>query len=269
MEMKAILAMLVAVLPLSKAATTEIFNKESNYVFPTMVEKEYPICVGNSICSFLQANDKGVSIVRYCQCSRGQQCPLKWDPYDGKSITQSMSDQYKYCKARPRVDKCTSPDQVAYTSVQKYSKFNGKKVANEDRIECVCPEGHNYLDTKVNIVEDEEFEIMEILYFCLPLQPCNGTEFCKDIVAKPGKYIVSPKCLCQGTKSACPTITNTGIVKARYGLTELQHIRCQEPVRAGTPYSQYMYNKRLVPSHMKKRLFGRSLRSLPNLSWGQ
>jgi hypothetical protein len=55
-------------------------------------------CLGNSVCGFLQANSKGVSSFPYCNCTNtigGEECPLNWDTYDGKSITQSVSDQYK------------------------------------------------------------------------------------------------------------------------------------------------------------------------------
>ena len=39
---------------------------------------------------------QGVSVVRYCECGDPSlQCPVKWDQFDGKSITQSQSDQYK------------------------------------------------------------------------------------------------------------------------------------------------------------------------------
>ena len=39
---------------------------------------------------------QGVSVVRYCDCGApALQCPVKWDQFDGKSITQSQSDQYK------------------------------------------------------------------------------------------------------------------------------------------------------------------------------
>ena len=51
-------------------------------------------CLGNSVCGFLQANSKGVSKIPYCNCSTVE-CPLNWDPFDGKSVTQSVSDQYK------------------------------------------------------------------------------------------------------------------------------------------------------------------------------
>ena len=37
-----------------------------------------------------------MSVVRYCECGAPSlQCPVKWDQFDGKSITQSQSDQYK------------------------------------------------------------------------------------------------------------------------------------------------------------------------------
>ena len=84
-------------------------------------------CDGNSICSFLQANNhvrpqakhvewnvcpqpqdplvwkvnaakilfKGVNVVEYCKCKGFSECSTQWDPYDGKSITQAQSDQYK------------------------------------------------------------------------------------------------------------------------------------------------------------------------------
>ena len=66
-------------------------------------------CDGNSICSFLQANTqvlfllqiyswtffKGVNVVEYCKCEGFSKCSTSWDPYDGKSITQAQSDQYK------------------------------------------------------------------------------------------------------------------------------------------------------------------------------
>ena len=41
-------------------------------------------------------------MVRYCQCGipgiPGVQCPVRWDRFDGKSITQTQSDQYKVRK---------------------------------------------------------------------------------------------------------------------------------------------------------------------------
>ena len=91
--------------------------------------QELPTCVGNSICSFLQANDQGVTAVQYCECggrTGGRACPQRWDQFDGQSITQSQSDQYKvrpilcqcaalllqYCEAAPEVSQCSGSDQV-------------------------------------------------------------------------------------------------------------------------------------------------------------
>ena len=38
---------------------------------------------------------KGVNVVEYCKCEGFSECSTQWDPYDGKSITQAQSDQYK------------------------------------------------------------------------------------------------------------------------------------------------------------------------------
>ena len=38
-----------------------------------------------------------------------------------------------------------------------------------DDIKCVCPDGHNYLDTKYNFDMEGEDAIVEIDYYCLPV----------------------------------------------------------------------------------------------------
>ena len=38
---------------------------------------------------------QGVNVVEYCKCEGFTDCSTQWDPYDGKSITQAQSDQYK------------------------------------------------------------------------------------------------------------------------------------------------------------------------------
>ena len=63
-----------------------------NFFF--FLKQELPSCIGNSVCGFLQANAKGVSKIPLCNCTTSE-CPMNWDPYDGKSMTQSASDQYK------------------------------------------------------------------------------------------------------------------------------------------------------------------------------
>jgi len=236
-------------------------NQESNYVFPTRFRQkvEYPTCIGNSICAFLQANDKGVSVVRYCQCADPSlQCPVRWDAFDGKSITQSQSDQYKYCEKSPDVPQCYGK-MVAYKSWQRYR--NDKKVESRDDIKCVCPDGHNYLDTKYNFDMEGEDAIVEIDYYCLPLPTCNATQFCKDITAKPGEYIVNPKCLCTHGQ-ACPTITDKGIKTTRLGEMTIHNIKCQDPLRAGMPYSLYMSKKRILKRFSSSKAF------LRNSYWG-
>lgn len=210
------------------SASVDTFNPQSNLLIP-IPHKKHPAarCVGNSICSFLQANSHGVNVVSYCNCPGQTQCSVEWDPYDGKSITQSQSDQYKYCERAPLVDKCTRADQIAYTSQQEY--LGDEKVQSRDVIHCECPDGHNYLDTKYDFQEEDPVTIVTVDYYCLPLKPCNATDFCKDVTVKPGEYIVNPKCLCP-TGLACPSITKKRLKKTLIGDMELQNIMCQVPL---------------------------------------
>ena len=57
--------------------------------------------------------------------------------------------------------------QVAYTSWQRYR--NDRKIESRDDIGCVCPDGHNYLDTKYDFTMDGTDTIVKIEYFCLPV----------------------------------------------------------------------------------------------------
>ena len=47
-----------------------------------------------------------MNVVEYCKCEGFTDCSTQWDPYDGKSITQAQSDQYKVgiftCKMRKK-----------------------------------------------------------------------------------------------------------------------------------------------------------------------
>ena len=50
--------------------------------------------------------------------------------------------------------------------------FGSKKKRNSlpsDKIHCVCPDGHNYLDTEYKFKEDGEISEMLVNYFCLPV----------------------------------------------------------------------------------------------------
>merc|ERR1711994_458866 len=79
----------------------------------------------------------------------------------------AQSDQYKYCDGAPAAKKCSSTEEVAYTSVQ---IFRGEiKIQSSDKIHCVCPDGHNYLDTEYKFKEEGEISEMMVNYFCLPV----------------------------------------------------------------------------------------------------
>jgi len=260
---------LLAVLPAfsSLAATITDFNVESNALIPSEEslipqQKKEPeaTCDGNSICSFLQANNHGVNVVEYCKCKGFSECSTQWDPYDGKSITQAQSDQYKYCDAAPAVQKCSSTEEVAYTSVQ---IFRGEtKIESSDKIHCVCPDGHNYLDTEYKFKEDGEISEMLVNYFCLPLPACNSSEVCKDVTVKPGQYIVNPKCLCENGL-ACPSVTKKGVTKTLLGANmELQQITCQEPMRATGRRLSDLYAPQQLAQLYRKH-FGHQTRQWP------
>ncbi|XP_023345803.1 uncharacterized protein LOC111714835 [Eurytemora carolleeae] len=205
---------------------------ESNDLIPisTRSREELPKCSGNSICGFLQANNKGLTSVQYCECGAGSTCPLEWDQFDGQSISQATSDQYKFCGQAPKLEECRSESQIAYTSYQKYK--GDAKVLIRDEIHCVCPFGSSYQDVKFNFKDEGIFEIVEIDYYCLPLVECNVTDTCKDITEKPGEYVVNPKCICPGSM-VCSSTTDRFATTERMGNMILHKIQCQPPKGRG------------------------------------
>jgi len=244
-----LLASLALIFPSSLPASVDSFNPESNLLLPSIsrpkAHRKEPVarCDGNSICAFLQANSHGVNVVEYCSCEGASKCSLQWDPYDGKSVTQSQSDQYKYCDFVPAVKKCSSRSEVAYTSHQVFKGY--EKVQSRDRIHCVCPDGHNYLDTKYDFKEEGELNEVLVDYYCLPLPTCNSTEICKDVTVKPGQYIVNPKCLCSDGM-ACPSVTKKGVTKTLLGENmELQQVTCQQPQGADHGLSELYASQKL------------------------
>lgn len=219
------------------AELLEPFNDDqSNYIHPIQQKVEYPQCMDSSVCAFLQVNDKGLSKVRYCTCGDRLRCPMIWDPYDGQSITQGLSDQYKYCEAAPKLKQCSRGEhEVAYTSYKKYK--DDKVIFTEDILKCVCPAGHNYLDKKYNFNFEGEFETVTVSYFCLPLPTCNETQHCKAVTEKPNEYLVQAECLCPG-KSICPTTSihdkhNKAVETTWFNNVAIHKIGCQQRV---TPF---------------------------------
>jgi len=199
---------------------------QSNELLPkeSIRSESLPMCEGNSICGFLQANYKGLTHVAYCNCQGRSTCSGQWDQLDGQSITQAKSDQYKYCGRAPKVPVCRSAKQVAYTSVQKY--LGDDKIAMKDELHCSCPFGSSYQDTKFDIKDVGPYEVWEIAYYCMPLKQCNGTETCKDITEKPGQYIVNPKCLC-GEDKVCPSMSYRNGETQRLGNSYLHRVQCE------------------------------------------
>ena len=61
-------------------------------------------------------------MVEYCKCEGFTDCSTQWDPYDGKSITQAQSDQYKVgifnCKIRRKKEEIVDENMVPSTAKQ-------------------------------------------------------------------------------------------------------------------------------------------------------
>ena len=158
----------------------------------TSVEAEdLASCLGNSVCGLLQVNARGVSKIPHCNCTTTE-CPMNWDPFDGKSLTQSISDQYKvsmsstnaaaecrnelksfqFCHSAPKQLRiCQSDDQLpSYTSRQYFDKFTRQKVHAKDEIFCSCPESFNYLDTRYVFRRTKgPYNVVQINSYCLPV----------------------------------------------------------------------------------------------------
>merc|ERR1719278_2212276 len=164
--------------------------------------------------------------------SKNVQVQRRWPTLPCKSSKERprLSQATRFTVSAPAVQKCSSTEEVAYTSLQ---IFQGEtKIESSDKIHCVCPDGHNYLDTEYKFREDGEISEMLVNYFCLPLPACNASEVCKDVTVKPGQYIVNPKCLCENGL-ACPSVTKKGVTKTLLGANmELQQITCQKPMGA-------------------------------------
>jgi len=186
-------------------------------------------CLGNSVCGILQANSKGVTKVPYCNCSLAE-CPMTWDPYDGKSLTQSTSDQYKFCDSAPsQLGLCDLEDlhQPSYTSYQYFDKFTREKKLLNDEIYCLCPEGYNYLDTRYVFYQRAEYDVVQINSYCLPLPKCTEDEICKEITDMPGEFLVNPICQCPGQMS-CPSVAPKNVEVMVYDKqTVVYNVKCQ------------------------------------------
>jgi len=227
---------------------------DSNDIIPSFVRRkeELPRCIGNSVCGFLQANDKGLTKLQYCECGGGLECPMQWDHFDGQSLSQAQADQYKYCGKAPVIAECSSGDQVAYTTTQKY--HGEKQISLKDEIHCNCPFGSSYQNTDFDSQFEGVFEILKLSYFCMPLPTCNVTSICKDITESPDKYIVNPKCLCpQG--QACPSVQPQHSSTIRMGESLLHQVQCERPLTfTKHPLPAFLNNRfapRMFNSHNK------------------
>lgn len=196
-------------------------------------EKQLPVCTGNTICAYLQANARGINTQQLCTCPGSHRCPLLWDSEDGHSITQG-SDQYKYCRKAPALRTCQR-GMTAYTTVSLMSKSTGQMLSLNDVNHCICPgQSANYdlVDSQFDDVDDET-ESMSATYVCNPLKTCSGSDACKVVTETATTFLVNPKCRCPA-ESSCPTssigshLSSSGrkTETVRYGTGALHMVYC-------------------------------------------
>jgi len=177
---------------------------ETNEISYAVTAVPNPVCGENSICTYLQANVRGINNQKLCSCISGT-CSLVWDPFDGHSVTQG-SDQYKFCGKAPKVSTC-EPNHVAYTSKTVFSKATGEKLSQIDHITCICPESHNYeIATQHYGDSDAENDVLDISYVCAPLPVCGPADICKFVSETSETFLVNQKCNCPGGYR-CPTLS--------------------------------------------------------------
>jgi len=205
-------------------AINDIFHQT-----PEKATARLPECAGNTVCAYLQANNRGINTQEMCSCQGDTRCPLLWDSDDGHSITQG-SDQYKYCRKAPMLSVCQR-GMTAYTTVSLFSKSTGMMLSLNDLNHCLCPEHANY-DNVANQFNDidDDIESMETTYVCNPMRPCGTREACKVISDSSKSFLVNPKCRCP-RETSCPTSPSSHYERRftetmRYGDGALHMIYC-------------------------------------------
>ncbi|XP_046441280.1 U-scoloptoxin(11)-Sm5a-like [Daphnia pulex] len=226
--------LIMSSLAMGRMTGNNVDGNEINDIFqPLPEETKLPVCTGNTICAYLQANARGINTQPLCSCSGPTRCPLVWDNEDGHSITQG-SDQYKYCRKAPTLRTCQR-GMTAYTTVSLMSKSTGRMLSLNDVNHCICPgQSANYdlVDSQFDDVDDDT-ESMSTTYVCNALKTCGGSEACKVITETATTFLVNPKCRCahDGTcpSSSAGLVNNNGGRKTetvRYGNGALHMIYC-------------------------------------------
>lgn len=205
-----LLIMLAAVAPVSgrsssSSSTMHLETNDINDIFsPTpSMGKDLPVCAGNTICAYLQANSRGINTQPLCSCQLPHRCPLVWDADDGHSVTQG-SDQYKYCRKAPVLRPCQR-GMTAYTTTSLLSKSSGRMLSLSDVNHCTCSSSANYdvVDSQFEDVDDDT-ETMSTTYVCNPLKTCGVGDACKLITETTSTFLVNAKCRC-GRETSCPS----------------------------------------------------------------
>ncbi|XP_064456335.1 U-scoloptoxin(11)-Ssd3a-like [Ornithodoros turicata] len=162
------------------------------------VAQELPECLPRSVCGYVQLNLAGVNAEPLCRCRAGNECPLVWDPLDGRTVSHG-NDQYKYCERAPRLSTCTT-EEVVYSS-RSFITTSGS-MANVVRIHCLCPPTHIFARNHTKFHQsDDGITSMVVTSLCKPPPMCNpvGTDACMAISES---YVTGTKLLKRDC--ACP-----------------------------------------------------------------
>ncbi|CAG2175369.1 unnamed protein product, partial [Oppiella nova] len=114
-----------------------------------------PECIDErSVCGYVQLNSMGISSQPLCKCRGGVQCPMMWNPMDGRTVSHG-NDQYKYCNRAPRLNYC-GKEEIVYTTYLETSMLTMRTLMNTNHIHCLCPAHHLFVrnDTKFHDLDD-------------------------------------------------------------------------------------------------------------------
>lgn len=192
-----------------------------------MDDHRLPWCEAHGACGMVQANAYGIHHKSFCRCRGSNTCSRSWDLFDGRSITQVGSNQFKFCERAPEVLPC-STDELAYEYTDVHSKVTGARVKVDYRILCQCPETATFELADYSLVDTDIHGGIVAKYACVPMKLCeNEASTCKAMAESRTNIEVSVHCLCPRT-SSCPTITSQGVNVVNMGKGKVHYIRCQD-----------------------------------------
>nr|P0DQA2.1 RecName: Full=U-scoloptoxin(11)-Sm7a; Short=U-SLPTX(11)-Sm7a; Flags: Precursor [Scolopendra morsitans] len=179
-------------------------------------ETDY-VCISNDYCAFLQKNTQNLYTLPICKCPGDNECPLTWDPDDGRTLIQG-DIHFKFCSSAPVGLKQCGSDDIAYTAMwNKNLKTNTSEFTGE--VFCECPKEVTHFLMKTKNEEGIEGQA----YKCPKLQTCTSEEICVHIYNYTNNFFEIKYCKCPDGQS-CPDELNSAAEtdvkkeRIRYGM---------------------------------------------------